>query len=92
MEKALTDHAEPVEALVKTGVRLVAKENTIRRKSIPKDDLLPGVGKVPSGAVEVFRKQQKDGYDCFMPRPGAGGPEEHIGEGDERPDDHAGGA
>ena len=67
VEKARTDHAEAVEALVKKGVKFVACENTMRQKSIRKEDLLPGVGTVPSGAVEVVRKQQKDGFAYFKP-------------------------
>ncbi len=67
VEKARTDHAEAVEALIKKGVNFVACENTMRQKSIKKDDLLPGVGTVPSGAVEVVRKQQKDGFAYFKP-------------------------
>ncbi len=67
VEKARTDHAEAVEALIKKGVRFVACENTMRQKSVRKEDLLPGVGTVPSGAVEVVRKQQKDGYAYFKP-------------------------
>jgi intracellular sulfur oxidation DsrE/DsrF family protein len=67
VEKARTDHAEAVEALVKKGVKFVACENTMRQKSIRKEDLLPGVGTVPSGAVEVVRKQQRDGFAYFKP-------------------------
>ncbi len=67
VEKARTEHAEAVEALVKKGVRFVACENTMRQKSIRREDLLPGVGTVPSGAVEVVRRQQKDGYAYFKP-------------------------
>lgn len=67
LEKARTDHAEAVEALIKKGVKFVACENTMRQKSIRKEDLLSGVGTVPSGAVEVVRKQQKDGYAYFKP-------------------------
>jgi intracellular sulfur oxidation DsrE/DsrF family protein len=67
VEKARTDHAEAVEVLIKKGVRFVACENTMRQKSIRKEDLLPGVGTVPSGAVEVVRKQQKDGHAYFRP-------------------------
>ena len=67
VEKARTEHAEAVEALVKKGVKFVACENTMRQKSIRKEDLLPGVGTVPSGAVEVVRKQQKDGFAYFKP-------------------------
>ena len=67
VEKARTDHAEAVEALIKKGVKFVACENTMRQKSIRKEDLLPGVGTVPSGTVEVVRKQQKDGFAYFKP-------------------------
>lgn len=67
VETARTGHAEAVEVLIKKGVRFVACENTMRQKSIRKEDLLPGVGTVPSGAVEVVRKQQKDGFAYFKP-------------------------
>ncbi len=67
VEKARTDHAEAVEGLINKGVKFVACENTMRQKSIRKEDLLPGVGTVPSGAVEVVRKQQKDGFAYFKP-------------------------
>jgi len=61
-----TDHAEEVARLVKEGVRFAACENTLRDKAIPKENLLPGVTSVSSGAVEVIRKQQ-DGYGYFRP-------------------------
>lgn len=64
--KAGTAHAEQVEKLLGQGVRFAACENTMREKSIGKDDLLPGVTTVPSGAVEVIRKQQ-EGYGYFKP-------------------------
>jgi intracellular sulfur oxidation DsrE/DsrF family protein len=67
LEKARTDHADAIEALVEKGVKFVACENTMRQKSIRREDLLPGVGTVPSGAVEVARKQQKDGFAYFKP-------------------------
>jgi intracellular sulfur oxidation DsrE/DsrF family protein len=67
VEKARTDHAGAIEALVKQGVKFVACENTMRQKSIRKEDLLPDIGTVPSGAVEVVRKQQHDGYAYFKP-------------------------
>lgn len=67
VERARTEHAEAVEALVKKGVTFVACANTMKQKSIRKEDLLPGVGTVPSGAVEVIRKQQRDGYAYFKP-------------------------
>ena len=67
VEKTRTEHAQAVEALLKHGVKFVACENTMREKSIRKQDLLPGVGTVPSGTLDVIRKQQKDGYAYFKP-------------------------
>lgn len=64
--KEKTAHAAEVERLAKAGVRFAACENTMREKGIKKEDLLPGVGTVPSGAVEVVRKQQ-EGYGSFKP-------------------------
>jgi len=67
VEKTRTEHAEIVQGLIKKGVKFVACENTMRQKTIRKEDLLPGVGTVPSGAVEVIRKQQQDGFAYFKP-------------------------
>jgi intracellular sulfur oxidation DsrE/DsrF family protein len=55
-----------IATLMKSGVRFAACENTMREKSIKKEDLLPGVVTVPSGAVEVIRKQQA-GHGYFKP-------------------------
>ena len=51
---------------MKQRVRFTACENTMKKKSIAKEDLSPGVATVPSGAVEVLGKQQ-DGYGYFKP-------------------------
>lgn len=67
VEKSRTEHAEAVVALIRQGVGFVACENTMRQKSIRKEDLLPGVQTVPSGALEVVRRQQRDGYAYFRP-------------------------
>ena len=64
--KDKTDHADDVARLIKEGVRFAACENTLRDKSIPKENLLPDVTTVPSGAVEVICKQQK-GFGYFKP-------------------------
>ena len=64
--KDKTDHADEVARLIKEGVRFAACENTLRDKSIPKENLLPGVTTVPAGAVEVIRKQQ-EGFGYFKP-------------------------
>lgn len=64
--KDKTTLAAEVEQLMKDGVKFVACENTMKEKSIKKEDLIPGVVTVPSGAVEVVRRQQ-DGYGYFRP-------------------------
>jgi intracellular sulfur oxidation DsrE/DsrF family protein len=66
VEKARTAHASAVAALVKKGVRFAACENTMRQRSIRRDDLLPGLTTVPSGAFEVVRRQH-EGYSYFKP-------------------------
>ena len=59
--KDQSKYAAEVERLSKEGVRFAACENTMRDRSITKDQLLPAVVTVPSGAVEVVGKQQ-DGW------------------------------
>lgn len=59
-------HAEKVQELIDQQVRFVACANTMRKKSIAKEDLLGGVGIVPAGTVEVIRKQH-EGYAYFKP-------------------------
>jgi len=61
-----TKHGEAVKKLMDGGVRFVACENTMKKQSIKKDDLLHGTGTVPSGALEVVRKQ-REGYAYFKP-------------------------
>lgn len=58
--------AGAVERLLKEGVTFEACENTLREKGIPKENLIPGVGTVPSGAAEVVRRQQ-GGFGYFRP-------------------------
>ncbi len=62
-----SSHGATVAELIERGVKFLACENTMREKSIAKENLLPGVGTVPAGAVEVIRRQQKDGYAYFKP-------------------------
>lgn len=64
--KDQTKHKQAVEILAQQGVKFVACENTMRQKSIRKEDLLPTAKTVPSGAVEVVRKQQA-GFAYFKP-------------------------
>lgn len=59
-------HADQVRSLAARKVRFVACKNTLKDKAIAEDRLLPGVEVVPSGAVEVLRKQQ-EGFGYFKP-------------------------
>ena len=67
VEQARTSHPDAVASLIEQGVRFVACENTMRLNAIKKEDLIPGVGAVPSGALEVVRKQSREGYAYFKP-------------------------
>ena len=64
--KGKSAHADQVAQLSKQGVRFRACANTMRERKLAKEDLLPGVTTVPSGAVHVLRKQQ-EGYAYFKP-------------------------
>jgi len=59
-------HMDKLETLMNQGVQFVACENTMKKKALEKDALVPGVTTVPSGAVEVLRKQD-EGYGYFRP-------------------------
>ena len=49
--------AERVAAALKSGVRVVACQNSMRGFHIDTADLVPGVGQVPSGVVELIRRE-----------------------------------
>lgn len=66
VERARTELADEVAALINQGVRFVACQNTMRQRSMRPRDLLPGVGMVASGAYEIVRRQQ-EGYSYFKP-------------------------
>jgi intracellular sulfur oxidation DsrE/DsrF family protein len=53
--------AERMKKLMNDGVKFVACENTLKRKKISKDEIMPGVGFVDSGVAEVVRLQA-DGW------------------------------
>jgi intracellular sulfur oxidation DsrE/DsrF family protein len=48
------------------GVRIMACENTMTNNKITKDDLLPNLGYVKAGVVELMVKQQQ-GYAYIRP-------------------------
>jgi intracellular sulfur oxidation DsrE/DsrF family protein len=63
---AKTKQADEIKKLLDQGVRFAACENTMKKQSLTKDDLLPGVTTVASGAVEIIRQQQQ-GFAYFKP-------------------------
>ena len=56
--RAQTTQADKVKALKAKGVEFSACENSMRSLKIQRDDLLPEAGTVPSGMVEIIKKQQ----------------------------------
>ena len=48
------------------GVQVVACENTMTNQKIVKDDMLPKIGYVKAGVVEIMQKQQQ-GYAYLRP-------------------------
>jgi intracellular sulfur oxidation DsrE/DsrF family protein len=49
--------ADRIAAALKNGVRIVACQNSMRGFHLEQADLAPGVGVVPSGVVELIRRQ-----------------------------------
>jgi uncharacterized protein len=55
-----------VAAAMKSGIRIVACQNTMRGMHLTPADMLPNIGYVPSGVVELMQKQQQ-GYAYIRP-------------------------
>jgi intracellular sulfur oxidation DsrE/DsrF family protein len=53
--------AARVAEAMRNGVRVVACQNTMRARKLAPADLLPEVGVVPSGVVEIMQRQ-REGY------------------------------
>jgi hypothetical protein len=51
---------------LKSGVKVVACENTMRAQKLKRDDMLPDIGYVPAGVVELMDKQ-REGYAYIRP-------------------------
>lgn len=51
--------ADRVASAVRNGVRVVACENTMTAQHLTKADMLPGIGYVPAGVVEIMKRQQQ---------------------------------
>ncbi len=56
--KTNTALAERITSLASPRVKFVACENTMKRRNISKEDLLPASGTVDSGVAEVVRSQE----------------------------------
>lgn len=59
MLKGDSPMAKRITAALKTGVKVVACENTMKAQKLVYADMLPDIGYVPSGVVELIQKQQQ---------------------------------
>ena len=66
MLKGDSPMAQRIASALKTGVRVVACENTMKAQKLVHADMLPNIGYVPSGVVELMQKQQQ-GYAYIRP-------------------------
>lgn len=58
--------ANRIAEALKAGVAVVACENTMRNSKITREDMLPDIGYVEAGVVELM-KLQKEGYAYIRP-------------------------
>jgi intracellular sulfur oxidation DsrE/DsrF family protein len=66
MLKADSPVANRIADTLKNGVKVVACENTMKGMKLTYADMLPSIGYVPAGVVEIMRKQQQ-GYSYIRP-------------------------
>lgn len=59
MLKAGSPAGDRVASALKSGVRVVACENTMHGQKLTPADMLPAIGYVPSGVGELVKKQQQ---------------------------------
>jgi intracellular sulfur oxidation DsrE/DsrF family protein len=55
-----------VDEALRSGVAIVACENTMKNQNLARDDMLPRIGYVEAGVVELI-KRQKEGYAYIRP-------------------------
>ena len=55
-----------VASAMNSGIRIVACENTMAAQKLTPADMLPRIGYVPAGVVEIMRRQQQ-GYAYVRP-------------------------
>jgi intracellular sulfur oxidation DsrE/DsrF family protein len=58
--------AARIAGALKSGMQIVACENTMRAQQLTQEDMLPEIGYVPAGVVELMKKQQQ-GYAYIRP-------------------------
>lgn len=66
MLKADSEVGNRVQEAADAGIAVMACQNTMRKQKLNKDDMLTPVGYVPSGVVEIMKKQQQ-GYAYLRP-------------------------
>lgn len=59
MLKAGSPVAGRVSGALQSNIRVVACENTMAGQHLQKSDMLPAIGYVPAGVVEIMKKQQQ---------------------------------
>ncbi|MDE2628371.1 MAG: DsrE family protein [Burkholderiales bacterium] len=59
MLKGGSPMAQRITEALKTGAKVVACENTMKAQKLVYADMLPDIGYVPAGVVELMRKQQQ---------------------------------
>ncbi len=66
MLKGNSPVASRIADALKSGVKVVACENTMRAQKLKYDDMLPKIGYVPAGVTELVKKQQ-EGWSYLRP-------------------------
>jgi len=66
MLKSDSPVAKRIADALKNGVKVVACENTMKAQKLVYADMLPAIGYVPAGVVELMKKQQQ-GYAYIRP-------------------------
>lgn len=66
MLKADSPLAQRIAGALKNGVKVVACETTLKAQKLTYADMLPNIGYVPAGVVELMQKQQQ-GYAYIRP-------------------------
>lgn len=66
MLKAESEVGNRVQEAKDAGIKTVACMNTMRKANLKQDDMLPSIGFVPSGVVELMKKQEQ-GYAYLRP-------------------------